>query len=315
VNHQNRLARCQEDRMEEGKPSQTALISAIWRAAYLLWDEQPKIFEDSLALRLSGLESEAALRAELDRIHSEIARSTGPDFAVTLRRTLIAMVVMRSRYVEDEVEQAVERGVSKYVILGAGLDSFAYRRPDLAKVLRVFEVDHPAAQAWKRSRLRETGIELPGNLNLVPVDFEKNSLIANLRTNGYRTDAPGLFSWLGVTMYLTPDAVFSTLRAIATLAPRTEIIFQYTVPIELCDDESQRLLAWVMASAAARGEPWQSSFEPAKLSEQVSKLGFVEVSDLGPEEAKARYFADRTDGLRPPASEHFMWARIGPRTS
>jgi methyltransferase (TIGR00027 family) len=156
---------------------------------------------------------------------------------------------------------------------------------------------------------------LPRNLNLVPVDFEKNSLIANLRTNGYRTDAPGLFSWLGVTMYLTPDAVFSTLRAIATLTPGTEIIFQYTVPIKLCDEESQRLLAVVMAGAAARGEPWQSSFEPAKLSEQVSTLGFVEVSDLGPEEARTRYFADRTDGLRPPASEHFMRARTGPRTS
>lgn len=99
---------------------------------------------------------------------------------------------MRSRYVEDEVDQAVGRGVSQYVILGAGLDSFAYRRPDVTKVLRVFEVDHPAAQAWKRSRVRETGMELPPNLNFVPVDFEKNSLIDNLRANGYQTDAPGL---------------------------------------------------------------------------------------------------------------------------
>jgi methyltransferase (TIGR00027 family) len=225
------------------------------------------------------------------------------------------MVVMRSRYVEDEVEKAVRRGIFQYVILGAGLDSFAYRRLDLAKVLRVFEVDHPATQPWKRSRLRETGIELPPNLSLVPVDFEKNSLIDNLRTNGYQTDAPGLFSWLGVTMYLTPDAIFNTLRTIATLAPGTEIIFQYTVPKELCDEESQRLLAVVMEGAAARGEPFQSSFEPAKLSEQVLKLGFAEVSDLDPEEARIRYFADRTDSLRPPGSEHFMRARVGVRSN
>jgi methyltransferase (TIGR00027 family) len=298
--------------MEEGKPNSSALISAIWRAEYLLWNDQPKIFEDSLARRLSGFESDSALCAELDRIQSEIARSTGPDFAATMRRSLVAMVVMRSRYVEDEVDQAVARGVSQYVILGAGLDSFAYRRPDLAQVLRVFEVDHPTSQAWKRSRPRQAGIDLPPNLNLVPVDFEKNSLIGTLRANGYQTGAPGLFSWLGVTMYLTSDAVFSTLRAIATLALGTEIIFQYTVPKERCDEETQRLLAVVMAASAARGEPWQSSFEPAKLSEQVSKLGFAEVSDLGPEEARARYFADRTDGLRPPASEHYMRARIGP---
>jgi methyltransferase (TIGR00027 family) len=300
--------------MEVGKLNSGALISAIWRAEYLLWDDQPRIFEDSLALRLSGFESDSALRAEVDRIQSEIARSTGPDFAATMHRLLLAMVVMRSRYVEDVVDQAVGRGISQYVILGAGLDSFGYRRLDLTKVLRVFEVDHPAAQAWKRSRLRETGIELPANLNLVPVDFEKNSLIDNLRTNGYQTDAPGLFSWLGVTMYLTPYAVFRTLQAIATLAPGTEIIFQYTVPKELCDEESQRLLGVVMTGAAARGEPFQSFFEPAKLSEQVSKLGFAEVSDLGPEEAIARYFSDRTDGLRPPTSEHYMRARVGPHS-
>jgi hypothetical protein len=112
-----------------------------------------------------------------------------------------------------------------------------------------------------------------------------------------------------------PDAVFSTLRAITTLAPGTEIFFQYTVPKELCDEESQRLLAVVMAASAARGEPWQSSFEPVKLSEQVSKLGFAEVSDLGPGEARARFFADRTDGLRPSASEYYMRARVGPNSN
>jgi methyltransferase (TIGR00027 family) len=123
-------------------------------------------------------------------LDAEVAGSTSPDIALTVRRSSTAIVIMRSRYLEDEVDQAVGRGVSQYVILGAGLDSFAYRRSELAKVLRVFEVDHPATQAWKRTRLQEAGIELPRNLSLVPVDFEKQSLIDSLRISGYRTDAP-----------------------------------------------------------------------------------------------------------------------------
>lgn len=246
--------------MEEGQPSATAMASAMVRAAHLLWDDPPKIFEDTLALRLSGCESEAALRAQFDRLDAEFARSVGPDFARTLRRHFTGMVVMRSRYLENEVDQAVGRGLSQYVILGAGLDSFAYRRLDLVKVLRVFEVDHPATQAWKRTRLQEAGIELPPNLSFVPVDFEQQSLIDSLRMSGYRTDVPGLFSWLGVTVYLTLDAIFDTLRTVAALAPGTEIILQYSVPKELVNWETQKILAVIMAAGAARSEPFQSIF-------------------------------------------------------
>lgn len=297
--------------MEEGKPSFTAIGSAMLRAAHLLWDDSPKIFEDTFALRLSGCESEATIRAEIDRADAETARSTSPEFALSLRRHIMAMLVMRSRHVEDEVEKAIARGVSQYVILGSGLDSFAYRRLDLVKVLHVFEVDHPATQAWKLTRLREANIELPLNLSFVSVDFEKQSLIGNLRMSGYRTDTPAIFSWVGVATYLTYDAIFSTLRTIAALAPRTEIIFQYTVPQELLDESAQQLLAAVMASTATRGEPFKSFFQPKQLAEQVRRLAFAEVSDLGPEEAEARYFTGRTDGLRPLASEHFMHARLG----
>jgi methyltransferase (TIGR00027 family) len=247
------------------------------RAAHLLWGDAPKIFEDTFALRLSGCDSETALRAQFDRLDAEFARSVGPGFTTILRRYATAPVIMRSRYIEDELDQAIRRGVSQYVILGAGLDSFAYRRLDLANVLRVFEVDHPATQAWKRTRLQEVGIELPPNLSLVPVDFEKQSLIDGLRMSGYRTDAASIFSWLGVTMYLTLDAIFSTLRAIAALAAGTEIIFEYNVPKELVDEKTQRILAVVMAAAAARGEPLRSFFEPTQLAKQVRKLGFAEV--------------------------------------
>jgi methyltransferase (TIGR00027 family) len=300
--------------MEEGKPSATAVLAAMLRAAHLSWDQPPKIFEDTLALQLSGCMSEGALKAQMDRLDTEVGRTTNPDFALTLRRSATANVVTRSRYVEEEVDQAVERGVSQYVILGAGLDSFAYRRPDLAKALHIFEVDHPATQAWKRTRLRAAGVELPANLSLVPVDFEKDSLIDNLRMSGYRTDAMGLFSWLGVTMYLSGDAIFGTLRAVAALAPGTEIIFEYSVPKELVDEATQKILAAVMAAAQARGEPQQSFFEPGKLAERVRQIGFAEVSDFGPDEAEARYFKGRTDGLHP-LLNHYMRARVGRRST
>jgi methyltransferase (TIGR00027 family) len=159
--------------VEEGKPSATATFCAMVRAAHLLWDQPPKIFQDTLALQLSGCQSEADLKAQINQIEAELARSTNPDFALATRRSMTAQVVTRSRYLEDEVDAAVRRGVSQYVILGAGLDSFAYRRLELAKVLQVFEVDHPATQMWKRDRLRAASVELPSNLSLVPVDFER----------------------------------------------------------------------------------------------------------------------------------------------
>jgi methyltransferase (TIGR00027 family) len=299
--------------MEEGQPSFTAIASAMHRAAHLLWDDAPKIFEDTFALRLSGYETETALGAQLDRLAAEVARSTSPQFALTLSRSIRAMIIMRARYLEDEVERAVGRGVSQYVILGAGLDSFAYRRTDLASVLRVFEVDHPATQAWKRRRLREEAIDLPPNLTLVPVDFETQSLLESLRVNGYRINVPAVFSWLGVTMYLPSDAIFSTLRTVAALAPGTEIIFQYSIPKELVDQETRRMLEAVMAVNASRGEPFKSCFEPVQLMKQVRSLGFAEVSNLNPDEAETLYFSGRTDGLRPPASEHYMRARVGSR--
>jgi methyltransferase (TIGR00027 family) len=299
--------------VEEGKPSATALICALDRAAHLRWDQPPRIFEDTLAQQLSGCASEAALKAQIDKLDAEVARTTNPDFALTLRRSVTTAVVTRSRYLEDEVGEAVRRGVSQYVILGAGLDSFAYRRRELAEVLHIFEVDHPATQAWKRARLHAAGIGLPANLSLVPVDFETESLIDNLRMSGYRVEAPGLFSWLGVTMYLSTEAIFGTLRAVAALAPGTEIIFEYNVPKELVDEETQRILAAATTATQARGESQGTSFEPGKLAEQVRKIGFAEVTDFGPEESAARYFNDRTDGLRPAAPNHYMRARVGPR--
>jgi len=281
------------------------------RAAHLILDDDPKIFQDPLALKLSGVETEAALRAALNTLHADLAQRLTPDRAHALFRWMRANSMMRQRYAEDELGKALERGATQYVILGAGLDSFAYRRPDLADVLQVFEVDHPATQQWKRVRLRELNIALPSNLTFVPVDFEQQPLADGLHVGGHRPELPTFVSWLGVTPYLTEAAVFETLQYVASLVPGSEIVFEYWLPESLLDDENRRRLEVFKAFAAARGEPYLSLFEPTALAARVKALGFAEAWDFGPEEATARYFAGRTDGLCALPLSHLMKARIG----
>jgi methyltransferase (TIGR00027 family) len=299
--------------MEEGRPSATAIVAAMMRAAHVLLDDEPKILRDDLALRLSGVEHEAALRGALEGLQAEITQGTTPAFAHSLLRYLRALTTWRSRYVEDTLETAIQRGVAQYVILGAGLDSFAYRRRDVANVLRVFEVDHPATQQWKWARLHALGVEIPPNVTFMPIDFEKQTLREGLRAGGYRLEEPGVFSWLGVTGYLTEDAILSTLRDVIALAPGSEIVFEYVILDSLLDADSQRMAAVLKAGAAARGEPLRSAFDPASLMAQLRGLGFAEVWELGPEGANARYFTGRTDGLRllVPSAWYLMRARLG----
>ena len=285
--------------------------AAMMRAAHLLWDDEPKILKDELALGLSGIGDEATLRATLDALFAEMPQDSSPKFAQAIFRHFRAMAVLRSRYVEDELAQALSRGVKQYVILGAGFDSFAYRRRDLAGVVRMFEVDHPVSQQGKLSRLQALQVELPPNLHFIALDFEKHALVDGLRAGGYRVEEPAFFSWLGVTQYLTEAAVYRTLQEVASLAAGTEIVFMYVVPTSMLDDENQRLLAVSTASSAARGEPWLSFFEPARLAARVKELGFAAVWDLGPEEANARYFTGRSDGLRVANIAHLMKARVG----
>jgi methyltransferase (TIGR00027 family) len=240
--------------MEEGRPSATAMIAAMIRAAHLLWDDPPKIFQDPLALGLSGVESASALQATLKAMQAEQARRSTPAFAQVLSRYNYAGVLVRQRYAEDELATAVERGVEQYVILGAGLDSFAYRRPDLATILRVFEVDHPATQQWKRARLQELSVHLPSNLTFIPLDFEQHTLADGLPAGGHRPELPTFFSWLGVTQYLTAEAVFTTLRYVASLAPGSEIVFQYFLPESLFETRTD--VCW---RCGRRGGPqWAS---------------------------------------------------------
>ncbi|ETW94238.1 MAG: hypothetical protein ETSY1_35785 [Candidatus Entotheonella factor] len=297
--------------METGHPSSTAVSAARSRAAHLFLDDEPKIFNDPFALGLGGFGSEAALRTEIETRSASAVRRLGSVWALNLFRYPRAMMTMRSRYTEDALDQAIERGVTQYVILGAGLDSFAFRRLDLVDRLRIFEVDYPASQQWKQNRLRELHLALPSNLNFIPIDFETQTLAKALTSGGYDPEAPAFLSWLGVTQYLTEEAVLNTLKQVASLTSGTEIIMTYLVPEALLDQDSQRFLAINKSGAANRGEPWVSFFEPAVLTAQMRQLGFDQISHFSPAEANARYFASRTDGLCLPGLEHLMQARVG----
>jgi len=281
------------------------------RAAHLLLDDEPKILRDDFALKFSGVESEAELRTALEAMRAEFARRASPELAHALLRHLRASVTMRSRYTEDELSEALARGVKQYMILGAGLDSFAYRRRDLAGAVRVFEVDHPATQQWKRTRLQEMQVVPPSNLSFIPIDFERQTLTEALRAGGYQAEEPVFFSWLGVTSYLTEDAIFKTLREVATAAPGSEIVFGYGVRETLLDEESQRMRTVLKERVAAGGEPNLSLFDPGSLAARVQALGFSQVSDFGPEAANARYFVGRADGLRVAPLTRLMKARVG----
>lgn len=299
--------------MSDGPPGWTASISAMVRAAHLILDDDPMVFRDDLALRLAGFEDDEALRAAWAQREAGLAQRLGPDRARGVLAHLRAIMAVRHRYAEDALARAIRRGVGQYVVLGAGLDSFAYRRPDLAATLRVFEVDHPSAQQWKRARLAALGVVEPGNLSFVPVDFEQQSLREALGAAGYRREAPAFVSWLGVTQYLTEAATAHTLAEIASLAPGSEVVLEYVLPEELLEGEARQYLAVMKAASAQGGQPWRGFFEPARLAALMKELGFVAVTDLDADRLNARYFGRRRDGLRTSAVVHLVKARVGRR--
>jgi methyltransferase (TIGR00027 family) len=270
------------------------------RAMHHLYDE-PRLLEDPVVLKLLDARDVAA-----------ITSNPTPFDTPTLRR-LRAGIALRSRYAEDCVADAVGHGVRQYVILGAGLDSFAYRNPFPASALRVFEVDHPATQAWKRERLAAAGIDVSASPTFVPVDFERETLAAALATHGFDAAAPAIVSWLGVIMYLTRDAVRQTFAWAASLAPGSTIVFTYLAEPSGADRATRVAFDGLAAHAASQGEPWITSFEPSDLARELTGVGLALVEDLGSTESIARYFRGRTDGLRPGSSGHLARATVPAR--
>ena len=310
-------------------PSATARRAAVIRAVHQVIDA-PLVFADPLAVRMVAPVAPAELRSALDG-------SPG----------LRADVVLRSRFAEDRLADAVRRGVRQYVNLGAGLDTFACRNPHQAKGLRVFEVDHPATQAFKRQQLKAAGIPVPAVTRFVPVDFETQSLRSELRRAGLRFDRPAFFAMLGVVIYLTREATMETMRVVAGCARGTQIAFSYSVPEEMlgvviylthdavmetmgvvarCARGTQIAFSYsvpdallseaarearrrAMERVAALGEPWITFYEPEELAARLRVLGFREARSLAPEEANRRYFAGRADALRMHTG-HMMLATV-----
>ncbi len=267
--------------MQEGKFSRTARRVAIRRAAHQLLDH-PRVLDDPLALRIIGSEAAEELRSNPKEHHA-------------FSRAFRAFMAARSRYAEDEVACAVARGVRQYVVLGAGLDTFAYRNPHAG--LRVFEVDHPATQAWKREQLDAAGIAIPSALTFVPVDFERQTLADGFGQSGFDLGAAAFFSWLGVTPYLTRDACMSTLGWVAKMPAGSGVVFDFAVDPALLNPGQRQALDALSQRVAKYGEPFQLFFDPGKLQDELKGMGFQRTEFLQGEELNARYFKDRDDGL------------------
>jgi methyltransferase (TIGR00027 family) len=269
--------------MRTRETSQTALTAAAARAAHLIVDRQPYVFVDHLAEPMLGDRAE-----ELIAYH----REHGDHLVLAGAR---AQVVTRARVAERELARAA---TDQYVILGAGLDSFAHRSP-LAESVHVFEVDHPATQAAKRERLATLRLEPRGTVSYVPVDFERDELIGALRTAGLDRDRPATVSWLGVSMYLTRDAIGHTLDELRALAPGSDLVLDYMLPAGLRDEAGQTYVDLVAPAAADRGEPWHSFFAPDEMARELDARGFGDVASFGQREALDPGLWTRADALRP----------------
>jgi methyltransferase (TIGR00027 family) len=284
--------------VRRGEPSRSALGVATLRAAHQLLDE-PRVLDDPIALPILGPAAEAALRADPFALNDPIPRG--------LRAALVA----RSRHVEDELARCVAQGLRQYIVLGAGLDTFAYRPPGLDPQLRVFEVDHPGTQRWKLQLLAQAGIAVPPSLRFVPLDFERDDLGQALARAGFQPQLPACVSWMGVTVYLTEDAVLGTLRSLSGLAAGSRVCFDYRVPAAMLGPVDRVITEAIAQQVAAGGEPWLSAFEPATLQRQLLGLGFDFAVSVAPDELNARYFARRKDGLRLGGSFRIMHAGRG----
>jgi methyltransferase (TIGR00027 family) len=282
--------------MRDSQPSRTALATAYLRAAHQLLDAPPRVLEDPLAISVLG-------DSAADRIGNDAARYRTPG-----ARALRAHVVLRTRFAEDRLAEAVKRGVSQYVLLGAGLDTFAFRQPSWAKSLRIVEIDHPDTQRFKRAMLSRARVEVPANVAFGVIDFERESLLEGLSRHGVVPDQPTFFSWLGVTMYLTEASIDRALRSMGTYAAASEVVLTFREPQDqgpaATVPSSQQLAALV----AAAGEPFVSCFYPADVESKLHQAGFGAVRFLTPEEAKSLYFSPESPDLPPPSRTGIAYA-------
>ena len=268
--------------MIESRPSRTAYRVALRRAAHQVFDD-PVVFRDPLALRILGLTS--------DQLALNQLRAPKRPYSQSLR----AFIVGRSCLAEDTLHLAVAEGWSQYVLLGAGLDTFACRNRYTG--LEVFEVDHPSTQAWKRALLREHAIAVPATCHYVAVDFEGDVLLDRLIAADFQPEKPAVFAWLGVVPYLSSAAMHSTLRALGNLPAPAKLVMDYTVPRDMLPPNEQLALDSLSARVAQAGEPFQQFFSPEQIVRELGDSGWSVLQDLDGFEINARYFAGRGDKL------------------
>ena len=275
-------------------PDSTAVRTALWRALHVELDAPPHVLEDTIGLRLADPEPDWRSRGDMDPEGTSgvpcLDRGAGP-------------------ILDDLVAEHAAAGVEQYVILGAGLDTFAQRHPDVA--VRVFEVDQPGTQEWKRRRLIEIGHPPGESLRYVSVDFESGQAFPEaLRANGFDADRPAVVSSTGVSMYLTKEATEAALRQVAAMAGGSVMAMTFMLPLDLVDVAERPMQESVEAAAAGSGTPFISHYTPDAMSEICRAAGFSEVQHVSPDDLTARYFAGRADGLRPPSAEHLIVATV-----
>lgn len=278
--------------MIEGKPSQTAFMTAVQRGHHFHTAPEPKVLRDNLALKLAGLESVEAAQGFINKIIQTFSALSDDATAATFMSRIDGSVCMRSRVVEEELAIARKRGLKQLVILGAGLDSTAYRCTDLTEGLEVFEVDHPSTQAWKMERVKVAGIAVPDNVTYVSFDFENQTLAQALKLGGVKTDSMTLFTWLGVHMYLTDAAVKSTLNVLGAYPKGSEIVMDFISPsYVLKGDVPKDSVDQLQKVVTEMGEPIESQYYEADLEAILKTAGFTEVNYLS-----AKWLVDNYQG-------------------
>jgi methyltransferase (TIGR00027 family) len=274
--------------MNSQEASRTALATAYLRAAHQLLDAKPKILDDPIAVRLLGEDASQKIREFAERYRNPEAEA------------LRSHVVLRSRFAEDRLADAVRRGVSQYVILGAGFDTFAFRQPDWAKSLKIFEIDHPDTQSVKRSFLAKAGLDWAANVHFAQIDFEHESLLEGLCRHHVSLEEPTFFSWLGVTVYLNEAAINLALKSMAAYPSESEVVLTFKQPPTKTVGRAAEAARKLAENVASVGEPFVSFFEPKTMEAKLLSVGFSKVEFLDLKTADMRYFASRPADLPKP---------------
>lgn len=273
------------------EPDNTAIRTALWRALHLQADVKPHIIEDEIGLKLISPPHDWQQR---------------PDMKFTKR--LRASIVARARFIEDLIIEKSRQGISLYVILGAGLDTFVQRREDMASKMQIFEIDQPGTLQWKQQRLTELGFGVPNYLHFVPVDFETSSWWEQLLKAGFDTSKPAIVSCTGVSLYLTEDSIVTTLNHISTLAPGSTLAMSFYLPMKLLDEEDKPMQEIAERGSREAGTPMLSFFTPDEVLALADNAGFKDVKTISTKDMEEYYFTDRTDDLIPASGEIFLLA-------